>query len=127
MANLGTLNTPANNGVVYAIRDAWVKININACVKSSLYKQTVGCTLSALTDTTGYLSGNTNVGGTLLPNMIVDLYYKPTWGFIQRTTTDVNGVFTFRYLETGKAYYTAIAHKPGYNTLIYDSLVPVAS
>lgn len=78
------------------------------------------------TDVSGTLSGIYEIGGTLIADAYVSVFYRPTRKLVARAKTDVNGAWSVGSLEKGVASYFAIAETDtARNMLIFDKLVPV--
>ena len=78
------------------------------------------------TDVTGALSGTVKEMGTLQPNAIVSVYYRPNGNLIARVRTDAIGAWSVPNLDKSVADYYAVAQtESNYNAIIYDKLTPV--
>jgi hypothetical protein len=79
----------------------------------------------------GTISGIAKINTTPVADVIVRLHREIYQNCIQETKTDVNGVFTFQYLNPSFSdYYIVFVKPPGgtlYNYEIQSSLTPIAS
>lgn len=78
-----------------------------------------------LPDVSGHISGIVKVEGVLWEGIIVRLYYKRTGAVIKETRTASDGSFRFDYLPVNEEEYVVMAHKDGFNAVVFDGVKPV--